>query len=178
MKKPAFSLLQTALLALLGLLSIYFHLAPLQLSAGAAVLPDLLLIIVVLWTVRAPQNAPLLLIALLFLLGDLMLQRPVGLWALISLLIVEVIGDRRTALRNRPFVAEWLTFSLALAIGLMLHALLLKLALVQRPEGLLALRYFIVTVAAYPVMAALLHYVFRVRSPKPVERSSRLGRVA
>lgn len=167
-----------ALFALLGILAIYFHLAPLQLSADGRVLPDLLLVIVALWTIRAPQNAPLLVVATLFLLGDLMLERPVGLWALICLLIVEMLSDRRTALRNRPFVAEWLTFGLALGLGLIVQSLVLRLALVERPEGMLTLYYFAVTVAAYPVMAAILHYVLRVRSPKPAERSSRLGRVA
>lgn len=155
-----------------------FHLIPLGIGSGARVLPDAMLALLACWSVRRPQDLPLVLLAGLLLMADFLLARPVGLWALMSLLILEVLGGQREAMRDRSFVFEWGSFALALAAGLMLQSLILQLALVERPAGTLTLRMFAVTVAAYPVVTVLLHYVLRVRSPKPVERSRRLGRVS
>jgi len=94
------------------------------------------------------------------------------------LLILEGLGVQREAMRDRPFLFEYASFALALAAGLVVQSAILKLALVDRPGSALTLQMFVVTVAAYPVGVGLLHYVLRVRSPKPVERSRRLGRVA
>lgn len=169
---------QILMVAVLGLGAILFHLAPLQLTADARVLPDLLLVLACLWTVRQPQNLPLPLLACLLLIADFALSRPVGLWAMISLLMVEAMGAQREALRSRPFPLEWATFGMVLAIGLGLQSLILSLALVPRPDGTQTLHLFAITLGAHPLGALLLTYVLRVRSPKPAERSRRLGRVA
>ena len=42
--------------------------------------PDLLIAFAFAWSLRRPEYVPSLLLALLFLLADLLLQRPPGLW--------------------------------------------------------------------------------------------------
>ena len=51
--------------------------------------PDLLIAFALAWSLRRPEYVPTLLLAILFLLGDLLLQRPPGLWALLALLACE-----------------------------------------------------------------------------------------
>lgn len=168
------------MLALLGLcLAItLFHLLPLGTDGGVRVLPDAMLALLAAWSVRRPQDMPLVLTALVLILADFMLARPAGLWALLSLLLLEGLGVQREAMRDRPFIFEWLSFALALAAALILQAVILRLALVERPPATLSLRLYAVTIASYPVVVAVLHYALRVRSPRPIERSRRLGRVA
>lgn len=177
MKQPPFSVPFALLCLGLAALSVLFHLMPMQLSADSAVLPDVLLALLVAWSFRRPQDLPLVPVALVLLFADLALDRPTGLWALISLLILEVLGDQREPLRDRPFPAEWGAFAVALALGLIAQSLILRLAIVDRPEGNHGLHLFVRTVAVYPLVAGLLHYVFRVRAPRPAERSRRLGAV-
>lgn len=178
MTRTGFSPLRAGLFTLLALVAILVQLLPLDLLAGTGVAPDLLLVLACLWAVRRPEHMPLPLVAGLLLLADMLQDRPIGLWAMISLLIVEAMRAQRDAYRGRPFVVEWGGFAVALALGLMARGLILKLALVSRPEGLdLPLQIFAVTVLSYPVMALLLHYGLRIRAPRPAERSSRLGRV-
>ena len=174
-----FSLIRSGLFALLALTAIFVQLLPLDLVAGTGLVPDLLLVLACIWAVRRPEHTPLLLVAALLLLADMMQDRPVGLWAMISLLIVETMRAQRDAYRGRPFVVEWGGFALALALGLIAQGVILKLALVARPEGVdLPLQIFAVTVASYPAMALLVHYGLRIRAPRPAERSRRLGRMA
>lgn len=176
---PGFSLIRSAMFVLLALAAIFVQLLPLGLVAGAGAAPDLLLVMACAWAVRRPEHMPLLLVAAMLLLADMIQDRPVGLWAMIGLLMVEAMRAQRDAYRGRPFVVEWAGFALALALGLIAQGLVLKLALVGRPEGIdLPLKIFAVTAASYPAVALLLHYGLRIRAPRPAERSSRLGRVA
>ena len=174
-----FSIIRSALFVLLAMTAIFVQLLPLDLAAGTVVAPDLLLVLACAWAVRRPEHMPLLLVAAVLLLADLIQDRPVGLWAMISLLIVEAMRAQREAFRGRPFVVEWGGFALALALGLIAQGIILELALVGRPDGIdLPLQIFAVSAASYPAAALLLHYAFGIRAPRPEERSSRLGRVA
>ncbi len=174
-----FAPIRATLFALLALTAIFVQLLPLDLVAGTGLVPDLLLALACAWAVRRPEHMPLLLVAALLLLADMLQDRPTGLWAMISLLIVEAMRTQREAYLGRPFAVEWGGFALALGLGLMAQGLILKLALVARPDGVdLPLQIFAVTAASYPAVALLLHYGLRIRAPRPAERSSRLGRVA
>ncbi|NNU79902.1 rod shape-determining protein MreD [Halovulum dunhuangense] len=173
-----FSLPRALLFTALALVAIHVQLLPLEIAAESTVLPELLLVLAAAWSLREPENLPLPLLAAALLLGDLVLDRAVGLWALTSLLVLEVLRLRREALYDRPFAIEWATFAGILAVALALHGLVLRLALIDVETGGLGFRLWLSTVLAYPLMAAFLHWVLRVRAPKPAERSRRLGRVA
>lgn len=169
---------QTLLFALISLAVILAQLLPLQLQAEHMVQPDLLVALAAAWVIRQPENMPLLLLAPILLLADLIQDRPVGLWALISLLLIEAMSAQREGLRNRPFPFEWAAFTGVLALGLIGQSVILSLALVERPTGGITVQLFATTATVYPLVALVLHYVLRVRAPKPAERSRRLGRVA
>ena len=164
-------------LLILGLLAIVFPLAPLGAHSGGQVAPDLLLPLLVAWTVRRPDTSLLLVTALLLLLADFALERPVGLWALISLLIIEGMRSQGIGFRDQNFLLEWASFAAALVAGLLVQALILSLALVPQPPAGRMVAFFALTVVCYPLIVLLLNWVVQVRFPKPKDRSQRLGEV-
>lgn len=172
-----FSYFQVMAVSVLGLIAVYYQLLPMQMEAGSAPQPDLLLVLIMAWTIRRPDTIPLILAAALFLMADLTLDRPAGLWALISLLAYEFLRGQRPAIIGRPFPVEWATVAIVLAVAMIVQELILSLTLVPTADASQLVRLYVVTIVAYPVMAALLHYVFRVRAPKPKDESYRLGRV-
>ena len=56
--------------------------------------PDLLLCIIFAWTMRRPDYLPVLLIAAVVLLEDLIMLRPPGLWTGLVVLVSEIIRKR------------------------------------------------------------------------------------
>ncbi|MEO0503273.1 MAG: rod shape-determining protein MreD, partial [Pseudomonadota bacterium] len=64
---------------------LFFHMLPLQTATGGWIWPDFILAFALAWSVRRPDYVPLALLAGLFLLADLLLQRPPGLWAALAL---------------------------------------------------------------------------------------------
>ncbi len=127
--------------------------------------PDLLLCLTLAWVVRRPDLLPAPVIVLYFLIEDILLLRPPGLWALIVLLASESLRARSERLRDNPFWMEYLQVA-----GLMLVMFLANrtvLAIVMAPQTPLdlSLLQFLATVAAYPVVVALSHYAFGLRKP-------------
>ena len=70
--------------------------------------PDLMLAFTFAWVLRRPDYVPVLLIAAIFLLEDMLLMRPPGLWT-----ADRADRDRDPARsreprpREMPFMAEW-----------------------------------------------------------------------
>ena len=63
-----------------ALFLIFIRLLPLPNSAGRLPGPDLLLCLICAWTVRRPEYLPVLMVAAVVLLEDMLLMRPPGLW--------------------------------------------------------------------------------------------------
>ncbi len=171
------SALRMTLFASLALAAILVQMVPLGVGAGGVAMPDLLLLLAAAWTVRRPADMPLLLSAGLFLLADLMLHRAVGLWAFLSLMLVEALAVQRDTVHQRPFPVEWGAFAAALAAAMTFRELVLRMTLVERPALDMVLVHYAATVLAYPAVVLALRTLFGVRAPRPAERSRRLARV-
>ncbi|ATX66449.1 rod shape-determining protein MreD [Roseinatronobacter bogoriensis subsp. barguzinensis] len=127
--------------------------------------PDILLCLTLAWVVRRPDLLPAPIIVGYFFIEDILLLRPPGLWALIVLMGSEFLRTRTEQLRGYGF---WLEF--LLVIGLLLAMFLANramLAIVMVPQVPLGLSFaqFLGTVAIYPAVVALSHFVFRLRKP-------------
>lgn len=142
-------------------------LLPVELFRAAVPGPDFMLALTFAWLLRRPAYVPALLVAAVFLLADLLLQRPPGLHSLAVLLGAEFLRARSLAVRDRRFGYEW-----ALVCGTML-----ALALAER---VLATAMFVVvpplpavlvqsglTIAAYPAVVLFSNLVFRVTKAEP-----------
>lgn len=145
--------------------ALFLRLLPLDLSPGGLPGPDLMLALTLAWVLRRPAHLPALAIALVFLVEDLLLLRPPGLWALMVLAGTEFLRARHALAREITFLMEW-----AMVAGVLVAMTLgyrLVLAIVMLPPDPLDLSLLRLgfTVASYPAMVLVLNFVLRVRKP-------------
>jgi rod shape-determining protein MreD len=144
---------------------IFLRLLPLQDVAGRLPGPDLLLCLIFAWTVRRPEYLPVLMIAAVVLLEDMLLMRPPGLWTALVILASEFIRSRVALTRELSFGVEWL-----LVAGLMLALFVAQrvayaVAFLPQP----ALGFVLVqtgwSILAYPLIVALSRYGLDLHKP-------------
>lgn len=153
--------------ALVVCIILFFQLLPVTTTQRQWVGPDLLLAFACAWSLRRPEYVPSIALACLFLLADLLLQRPPGLWALFALLACENLKSRARALRDGSFVSEWLTACLTIAVVMLAYRIGLVLTLLEPPALGLSTIEFIVTVLCYPLVVATTHWLLGVRKSTP-----------
>lgn len=138
--------------------------------------PDLLIAFAFAWSLRRPEYVPALALAVLFLLTDLLLQRPPGLWALMALLACENLKRRSRSLRDATFGAEWIAVSVLLTGILIANRIVLSLLLVPPPQLRLSLLELGITILVYPAVVFVTRSVMGVRRAAPGELDSLGGR--
>lgn len=159
--------LMRALFAALAGALVFARLLPLDTLPPGWAGPDLFLALAFAWAVRRPEYVPPLLVAALALSMDLLLQRPPGLWAALTLLGCEELRRRAPALRDLTFLAEWAAVAGTLVTMVLAYRLVLTVLLVdQAPLGL-SLMQLLSTLIAYPLVAAISHLLFGVRKRAP-----------
>ncbi|MCX7300139.1 MAG: rod shape-determining protein MreD [Rhodobacterales bacterium] len=148
---------------------VFMQLLPLNTVPMLWAMPDLLLVFTMVWVARRPDFVPVLVIAIVFLMADLLFQRPPGLMTAMVVLATETVRARAIRLRNAPFSLEW--FTVALAIAGITVGNRLVLAVVMTPQAPLGLTLIqmLMTILAYPLIVALAHLVFGVSRPAPGE---------
>ncbi|MEM6482716.1 MAG: rod shape-determining protein MreD [Pseudomonadota bacterium] len=159
--------LMRSLFAVLVIAILFFHLLPVNTVPRIWAGPDLILALTLAWVLRRPEFVPPILVAGLFLLSDLLLHRPPGLWTALVLITAEFLRARYVGLRDMTFAAEWVAVGGALvALTLTYRTVLNLLAVDQAPLGL-SLIQLIMTLAAYPVLVIVSQSVFGVRKRAP-----------
>jgi len=154
---------------LLALVILFTQLLPLESGPPRVPAPDLLLALTLAWLLRQPSAVPIGAIFVLFLLADLLLARPPGLWTALVLVASESLRIRRSQMTELPFLLEWsfvaaTVMSLLIANRIVMWALILDL-----PGLLLTLAHGLVTIAAYPFVVAVSKYAFGLRKLGPAE---------
>lgn len=166
---------EVVLFIVLGFVSIGLAILPMGLTADSTPFPDLMFCVIAAWVIRRPETAPLLAIAAIGLVGDVMMMRPLGLWTLLLVLGSEGLRISERAFRDIPFVLEWIYVSGFLIIMIILQNVILLVSFADVYDfGMLAW-HVMRTIAIYPIVAAVLYWIFRIRAPKPNERPNRLG---
>ena len=156
-----------AAFALLVLTILFFHLLPLQTATGGLIWPDLILTFALAWSVRRPQYVPAVLLAAMFLLTDLLLQRPPGLWAVLALIACEQIKLQSRSLRDASLTTELASVT-AWIVGIGLgYRIILAILMVDMPPIGPALIQIAVTVVAYPLVMGITHGLMGVRKATP-----------
>lgn len=138
--------------------------------------PDLLIAFAFAWSLRRPEYVPALLLAAVFLLSDLLLQRPPGLWALLALLACNNLRTRSRSLRDSTFGAEWIAVSILLVGILLANRIVLSILLVEPPQFRLSLLELGMTILFYPGVVFVTRSIMRVRRAAPGELDSLGGR--
>lgn len=154
-----------ALFAGFAALSFFVRLLPLGGESPTLPAPDLLLCVTLAWVVRRPDYLPAVLIGAVFVLEDLLLMRPPGLWALLVLLGTEFLRNRNALIRGLNFWFEFAMVAGTLTAMFLANRLILAIVMVpQVPLGL-SFMQFLGTLACYPLVVAVSHYLLRVRKP-------------
>lgn len=148
----------------LSLLILFGNLLPVETAAprGWAGV-DLLMAFAMAWGVRRPEYVPVVLLALIFLLADLLFQRPPGLWAALMLVACERLKSQSMTLRDAGFPTEYLTAG-AMIVGVyILNRVILAVLLIDLPPLGLYLLQMLTTLVAYPLAVVVTHVLFGVR---------------
>ena len=143
---------------------IFLHLLPLTTGPNRWIAPDMMMALTFAWTIRRPEFVPLLLVAATFLLADLLYHRPPGVLAACTIIGVEFLRSRAHDMRRAPFPLEWVLVGVTIIGVFTLARLITGLALIpQAPLGLTIVQV-VMTIAFYPAVVAISHFVFKVQS--------------
>lgn len=151
----------------LTLAILLFQLLPMETTPRSWAGPNVLLAFACAWCLRRPEYVPPLALAVAFLLADLLLQRPPGLWALLALIGCENLKSRRRSLRDAGFGAEWITVGVIMIAIALMNRLVLALLLVDTPALSLSLSELVTTVIIYPLVVGITHWLMGVRKTAP-----------
>jgi len=142
----------------------FLHFLPQQTVPSKLAPPDILLAVTYAWTIRRPEFVPLVLVALVFLLSDLLFYRPPGVLAACVVIGAEFLRSRAHDMRSVSFPLEWFLVSVAFAGVFVLERIITGLALIQQAPLGLSLVQLAFTIAVYPVVVAISHFVLGVQS--------------
>ena len=144
---------------------IFLRLLPLHDVAGHLPGPDLLICLIFAWTVRRPEYLPVLMIAAVVLLEDMLLMRPPGLWTALVILASEFIRSRVALTRELNFGVEWLLVAGLILALFVAQRLAYSMAFLPQP----ALGFVLVqagwSILAYPVVVAISRYGLDLHKP-------------
>ena len=127
--------------------------------------PDLLLCIVFAWTMRRPEYLPVLLVAVVVLLEDMVLLRPPGLWTALVVVGSEFVRGRVALTRELSFSVEWLLVSALMVAMLLVYRMAFALVLLPQPPFGFALIQILWSILCYPVVVVLSRFVLDLYKP-------------
>ena len=155
----------------LGLAAAVFFLRLLPISTEPVAWPgpDVMLCLALAWVLRRPDFVPAATVVAVFLLEDMLLMRPPGLWTLLALVATEFLRDRAVVLRDIPFLVEWLMVAALMAAMLLANRTVLAVLMVPQAGLGLSLAQYLSTVLAYPLVVGLSQFVFGLRKVAPGE---------
>lgn len=161
--------LYRGLFLVLATLFLFGRLLPLSTLPSAWPAPDFLLCLAFAWVLRRPDFLPVVVIATVFLIEDMLLVRPPGLWTLIVLFATEFLRDRANLTRDLPFFVEWAMVAAVMLVMLLANRLVLAIFMVPQSGFGLTLMQFVASVAVYPIVVLVSNRVLGVRWVAPGE---------
>jgi len=153
----------------LSLLILFFHLLPLDTMPGRWAPPDLLVALTFAWTLRRPDFVPVVLVACVMLMADLMLQRPPGLLAALVVAGSAYLRNWSAGLSDASFLGEWASVGLVLISTMLLNRLILGITAVDQAPLWLVLTQLVLTILVYPLVAVISQSLFGVRKLTPAD---------
>jgi len=153
----------------IAVLALFVALLPVNGATAGLPGPDLILCLSAVWVIRRPSYVPMLWVALVLLISDLILMQPPGLGAAISVLLVEFLRSRVAQLRSATFMQEWLSVSVLMAGAALIYRIAQWVAMLSNPPLLHDLAAVAMTIAVYPLVVAVSAALFNVRKVTPAE---------
>ncbi len=154
-----------AVFILFACIVVFLQLLPLNPGPGRIPGPDVLLLFVLAWTIMRPVLVPIWLVAAVFLIADLLLMRPPGLWTALAVLGCEFLRSRRVLLRSAPFLVEWLLVAGVVTAMTVANVMILSIFAVPQPAFGLTVIRLIFTILMYPLIIILAGRAFGLSKP-------------
>ena len=136
----------------IALVTLLYHLLPLDLSPRRWAGPDLIMAIAFAWVLRRPEYVPALSIGIVFFVADLLYLNPPGLLAALVVIACESLKSRARSLRQQPFMVEWFNVSVTIVGLTLIYRAVLAILLIPQASLLLSATQAIATIAIYPVV--------------------------
>lgn len=149
----------------LALVLLFLRLLPIETPNVGWPGPDLLLCLIFAWTMRRPDYLPVLLVATVVLLEDLILMRPPGLWTALVVLAAEFIRSRVALTRELNFGVEWLLVAGIMVTIFLANRLVFAIAFLPQPGFGFALVGVLWSIVAYPAVVALSRFALDLHKP-------------
>ncbi len=173
---PSYVLLYRAAFALLCILILFAHLLPLDTLPRSWGSPDLMMAMCFAWAVRRPDFVPVVLVAAVFLLADVLLLRGPGFWAALVVIASEYLRAHAVSLRDVPFPFEFATVAGAMAICFVVYRIGLSILFVEQAQLSIFLTQALSTILIYPIVVAVSHFVLGVRKTSASDVNTLTGR--
>ncbi|MBL6426948.1 MULTISPECIES: rod shape-determining protein MreD [Maritimibacter] len=148
-------------------LILFTRMLPLHNGAQNFPPPDLILCFAFAWTVRRPDYLPVLLVAAILLVGDMLSLAPPGIAPLLAILGLEALRSRRGLLAEQGFALEWVSVGAILTLMMLAERLILGVFFVPQVGFGMSVLNLLVTVVAYPVAVLISSLGFRIEWLKP-----------
>ena len=138
---------------LLALVFVLLSIVPYNFPGSAQLMPPLALMAVFHWGIYRPDLLPGPLAFILGLLQDILSGGPLGMWALVFLLVLFVMASQLRFFLGKKFVVEWLGFALVTPVVFFAIWLLgsIYIGAFANPGTMLV--QVLLTAAFYPVMS-------------------------
>lgn len=150
---------------LIALVLVLLRLLPLGGEAGDWPGPDLLLCVTLAWTLRRPDAMGVWLVALVFLVEDLLLMRPPGLWTAVVVVGTEFLRSRMTFAREANFLSEWMGVALLVLGMTFAYRFVFTLAFLPQVGLGYAMIGTAATILCYPVVVLAAAWAFGLHKP-------------
>lgn len=140
----------------LTIIMLIISMAPVHVPGYARVVPLLSLMAVYHWTVFRPELLPAFAVFVIGLLQDILSGTPIGIHALVFLIVYGLVLSQRRFLAGKSFAVVWLGFSLVASGAALLSWILVSaydVALVD-PEPVVF--QYLMTLGTFPLLGWLL----------------------
>jgi len=151
------------------LVLIFLSLVPVGFQPSRGAGPDLAFGLTAAVMFRRPDMLPVLLVAGIFLLMDMLGQRPPGLWAAIMVLAFEFTRLQEYRFRELSFLLEWMFVGAILLIALLAERVVLMLSMVPQVGFAQVALNYLISVVFYPLVVGFCVFVLRIRKLSPQE---------
>ena len=153
----------------LGLALIVLRLLPLQTIPQTWAGPDVMLCLVLAWSVRRPDYVPTVLIAAVILLEDFLLQRPPGLHAALIVGASFWLKTKVHTAEEQTMTGEIVQITIAVLGVLLATRLVLTFTLLPLPSLSIHFAQALSSIIFYPIMSLSSAFVLNVRPIKQSE---------
>ncbi len=154
----------------MALIILFLRLLPLQTTPSGWAGPDYLFCLTAAWILRRPDQIPALSVVIAFLFADIYYQYPPGLMTVFAVVATEFFRSRSPFMREYPFAVEWLVFAVVTLIMFIAYRFALVAFTLPVPQLWLDFTRILSTVAAYPVMVAMLYWALGIGRSGPTQR--------